>query len=68
MKRQRKVTMFKENWRSARKIVSLIPTLKSSLVVAGCWLASLLAQVNVAEPMGMLNCIYVSEFVFDLDR
>ncbi|XLR69317.1 hypothetical protein S83_019989, partial [Arachis hypogaea] len=47
-RKPRKATMCREKSRNARKIVSLILMLKSSLVVGDCWLALLLDLINVA--------------------
>ena len=54
-RKQRRVTMFSASLRSANKIINLILTLKSSLAVVDCWLASLPDQVNAAELMGELE-------------
>lgn len=54
-RKQRRVTMFSASLRSANKIIDLILTLKSSLAVVDCWLASLPDQVNAAELMGELE-------------
>ena len=41
--------------RSVKQIVNLIPTLRSSSVLVGCWPAFPLVPVNVGEPMGKLK-------------
>lgn len=59
LKKLRKVTMFREKLRSARKIANLMLTLKSNLVVADCWHVFHLALDNVAGPTGMLKRLFV---------
>jgi hypothetical protein len=50
----RRATMYRGGSSSARKNVNLIPILKSSSVVVGCWPASLPVLVNVGDVMGKL--------------
>lgn len=56
--------MFSESLRSVRKVAHLIPTLKSSLVVEGCWQPYHPVQVNAAELMGETKIHISNSFVF----
>lgn len=56
-KKLRRATMLLGSLKSARRTAHSMLTLKSNLVLVGCWPAFLHAQVNVAELMGKLALI-----------